>query len=239
MVPYLAVISVLLFSDPAVKAKLFERVDATRRPLLVTQVRQDKLAAPIEEREPFAALDDVFGHLVDQLVVADDGTPEGMWRDPVGDLADRFFPNDRDAAYAASTGYMLIANGRIVATVKKRSVTEDLWFIQEALSSFVPGVPAPHRKRPPAPEPRERSRRPAPRLPEEPIASSPAAPDPWTILGISRATPIDEAKRAFRALIAQYHPDKVSHLAPEFRELAERRTREILDAWQLIEDRHR
>lgn len=59
------------------------------------------------------------------------------------------------------------------------------------------------------------------------------------MLGIARGTPLDEAERVFRALIAQYHPDKVSHLAPEFRELAARRTRETLAAWQVIEDRHR
>ncbi|MFP2912182.1 J domain-containing protein, partial [Pyxidicoccus sp. 3LFB2] len=41
--------------------------------------------------------------------------------------------------------------------------------------------------------------------------------------------------QGLRALIAQYHPDKVAHLAPEFHELAERRTREILDAWEAIE----
>ena len=56
------------------------------------------------------------------------------------------------------------------------------------------------------------------------------------MLGIPRGTPITDAKKAFRALISQYHPDKVAHLAPEFRELADRRTREILEAWQQLEE---
>lgn len=59
--------------------------------------------------------------------------------------------------------------------------------------------------------------------------------DAWTVLGLTRDTPLDEARKAFRALITQYHPDKVAHLAPEFHELAERRTREILDAWDTVE----
>jgi DnaJ-domain-containing protein 1 len=55
------------------------------------------------------------------------------------------------------------------------------------------------------------------------------------VLGIAPGTPKDEARKAFRALIAQYHPDKVAHLAPEFHALAERRTREILEAWAEVE----
>ena len=55
------------------------------------------------------------------------------------------------------------------------------------------------------------------------------------MIGIARGTPLAEAKKAYRLLIAQYHPDKVSHLAPEFQELADIRTRQILEAWQRIE----
>lgn len=241
---------VLLFSDPSVKSKLFERVDTARKPVLVTQLRQDKFARPVDEREPFAAIEDVFGRLVDQIVVADDGTPEGMWRDPVGDLADRFFPYDRNASYAASTGYMLLHQGRVLATVKKQGPNDDLWFLQQALAQFVPGIPPPAPRKPKV-EPRAevpRERRPPPRpgaqrFREEPPPAptpppTPAAPDPYALLGIPPGTPLPEAKKAFRALIAQYHPDKVSHLAPEFRELADRKTREILDAWRAIEDAH-
>ena len=63
----------------------------------------------------------------------------------------------------------------------------------------------------------------------------PEAKDPWAVLGIEPGTPKDEARKAFRALIAQYHPDKVAHLAPEFHALAERRTRELLEAWEALE----
>lgn len=235
----------LLFSDPEVKQKLLHRVEGARRPLLVTQVRQDRYAKPVDEREPFAAIEDVFGRLVDQVVVADDNTPEGMWRDPVGDLADRCFPGDRDAAYAAATGYMLFVSGRVVATVKKHGApADDLWFLQELLARHVPGVTAPDARRRPgqaktqkAPSPPRPERRGfAPPEPAPAPPPQPAPPTPWAVLGIAPGTPVDEAKRAFRALIAQYHPDKVSHLAPEFQALAEKRTREILDAWRSIEE---
>ena len=55
------------------------------------------------------------------------------------------------------------------------------------------------------------------------------------MLGIAPGTSKDEAKRAFRALVTQYHPDKVAHMAPEFQELADRKTREILEAWAEVE----
>jgi preprotein translocase subunit Sec63 len=55
------------------------------------------------------------------------------------------------------------------------------------------------------------------------------------MLGLERGTPLPEARRAFRALIAQYHPDKVAHLAPEFRELAEERTRQLVAAWEQLD----
>jgi DnaJ-domain-containing protein 1 len=44
-----------------------------------------------------------------------------------------------------------------------------------------------------------------------------------------------EAKKTFRTLVAQYHPDQVAHLAPEFRELADKRTRQIMAAGESVE----
>jgi preprotein translocase subunit Sec63 len=55
------------------------------------------------------------------------------------------------------------------------------------------------------------------------------------VLGIAPGTSKEEARKAFRTLVAQYHPDKVAHLAPEFQELAERKTRAILEAWEQLE----
>jgi curved DNA-binding protein CbpA len=41
-------------------------------------------------------------------------------------------------------------------------------------------------------------------------------------------------QEAYRRKAQQYHPDKVSHLGPEFRELAEKRMREINAAYDLL-----
>ena len=217
-------IEVLYFSDREVTSKLFARVDGAMRPLLVTQVRQDKFARPVPDREPFASFEREFGDRIDQLVLADEGTAEGMWRDPMGDLAERLFPDDRTQAYAAASGYLLLARGQVEAVLKKTGSAADLRTLQDAAARL--GRPRP---RPPRPG---QSASAALNLGAETV-------DPWALLGIAPGTPEPEAKKAFRNLIAQYHPDKVAHLAPEFRDLAERRTRQILEAWQKIEERSR
>lgn len=243
--------AVLYFSDKQVREKLFSFVDAAQGLLLVAGVRHDAaMTRPPQAREPFAALEDLFGHVLAQVIVADEGTTEGMWRDLLGDLGDRLYPDDKKRAYAAATGYVLLEGGKPRALVRKHaSPAEDLWFLQEALSRLSHSVPAPD----PEKRPGHRRPEPSPRAPPRygpandeatpprgsravnPPPAAPEAKDPWTVLGIERGTPRDEARKAFRALIAQYHPDKVAHLAPEFHALAERRTREILDAWEALE----
>ena len=59
--------------------------------------------------------------------------------------------------------------------------------------------------------------------------------DPWAVLGLVRGAPLDEARKAWKALVVQYHPDKVAHLAPEFRQLAEEKTRQIMTAWEQVQ----
>lgn len=252
-------LEVLFLSDKQVRAKLFAHLERTR-PVLVSGVRSNAFMRPVPEREPFASVEREFGDLIDQVVVVDEGSVEGMWRDPLGDLADRLYPNDRQRAYAASSGYVLLRNGEPSAVVRKHGKPpDDLWFLQEALyRAGLPVAPpdparrpgkrarpaAAHRTRP-APEqeapPREppkgpRSARP-PRTPRgaAPMPAAEPARSPWTVLGIPEGSPLPDAKRAFREQIAQYHPDKVAHLAPEFHALAEKRTREILDAWEAIQ----
>jgi hypothetical protein len=55
---------------------------------------------------------------------------------------------------------------------------------------------------------------------------------PHSILGVGNDASPDEIRRAYRRLANQYHPDKVQHLGEEFRLLAERRFREIQEAYQ-------
>ena len=56
--------------------------------------------------------------------------------------------------------------------------------------------------------------------------------DPYVILGVDRRASQEEIKKAYRRLVARYHPDKVSHLGDEFKELAEKRFKEIQRAYQ-------
>ncbi|WP_253973439.1 J domain-containing protein [Myxococcus dinghuensis] len=286
---------VLFFSDKNVREQLFARVDGTRGLLLVAGVRHGPAMRSPEQREPFVTLEFLHGSVLTQVLVADEGTAEGMWRDPLGDLADRLYPDSKEDAYAMTNGYLLLEDGAPRAVVRKQGLpAEDLWFLEEALSRLTPRVPPPDPTRRPGkrkPEPAPRApRRPAshgaPRPPREPdwrdrtepqgrgrvedsqgpgdwrdrtepqgwgrvggeaedpettpprgtrVAASAPRKDAWTLLGIARGTALDEARKAFRTLISGYHPDKVAHLAPEFRELAERRTREILEAWEEVE----
>ena len=205
-------IHVLHFSDKAVRARLFALVDGTRGLLLATALRQGPGDAPAEARLPFRALEEAHGGKLTQVLVVDEGTPEGMWRDPLGDLADRLYPDAREQSYAAAHGYVLLRDGAVLQVVRKQGQGE---LDGEALARAL-GFSGPR----------------APRPPPAPVAA--AVEDPWALLGIAPGTPLPDARRAFRALVARYHPDKVSHLGPEFQELAERKTRALMDAWEAI-----
>ena len=52
------------------------------------------------------------------------------------------------------------------------------------------------------------------------------------LLQVPRTATKVEVTAAYRRLVKQYHPDTVAHLAPEFRELAEHRMKEINAAYQ-------
>ncbi len=247
-------VHVLFFSDRQVRDKLFALVEGTRGLLLVAGVRHGAGMSPPQEREPFDTLEVNFGHTLTQVLVADEGSIEGMWRDPLGDLGERLYPRSKEEAYAAASGYLLLDSGRPRAVLRKRGTPrEDLWYLQEALSQLSSRIPPPDPARKPGPR-----RAPAPRAARRPPIDAaeptpprgtrahaepppPAAPppaverDPWKVLGIAPGTSKDEARKAFRALVARYHPDKVAHLAPEFQELAERKTRELLEAWDALE----
>lgn len=55
---------------------------------------------------------------------------------------------------------------------------------------------------------------------------------PYKVLNISRNASLEEIKIAYRQLANKYHPDKVLHLGEEFRELAEKRFKEIEEAYR-------
>ena len=58
--------------------------------------------------------------------------------------------------------------------------------------------------------------------------------EPHQVLGVERGAGPEEIRRAYRELLAQYHPDKVAHLGPELRETAHRKTLEIRKAYETL-----
>jgi len=54
---------------------------------------------------------------------------------------------------------------------------------------------------------------------------------PYIVLGVSSNASSEEIKKAYRQLVSKYHPDKVGHLGDEFKELAEKRFKEIQSAY--------
>ncbi|WP_241759275.1 J domain-containing protein [Pyxidicoccus parkwayensis] len=72
--------------------------------------------------------------------------------------------------------------------------------------------------------------------PEPPVTPprEPPPPSPWEVLGVAPNTPLPEVKRAYLALVAQYHPDKVAQLGPKLQALAQEETRRIIEAWERV-----
>ena len=56
--------------------------------------------------------------------------------------------------------------------------------------------------------------------------------DPFTTLGLERGATDQQIKQAYRQLALKYHPDKVAHLGDEFKALAEKRFKEIQQAYE-------
>ena len=58
--------------------------------------------------------------------------------------------------------------------------------------------------------------------------------DACRVLQLNRPFTSEELRAAYRQRMSQYHPDKVSSLGPEFRELAESKSKEINRAFDLL-----
>src|SRR6266446_6222294 len=56
----------------------------------------------------------------------------------------------------------------------------------------------------------------------------------YDVLEVAPTAPADEIKRAFRAQIALYHPDKVHHLGKEFQEMAAGRATALTEAYRVL-----
>jgi hypothetical protein len=56
----------------------------------------------------------------------------------------------------------------------------------------------------------------------------------FRLLGLEPTASLEQASAAYKNLAAQNHPDKVAHMAQEFRDLAERKMRELNAAYEII-----
>ncbi|MFL5345560.1 MAG: DnaJ family molecular chaperone [Hyalangium sp.] len=72
---------------------------------------------------------------------------------------------------------------------------------------------------------------------EPPAARAAPASSPWEVLGVAPGAPLSEVKRAYLALITQYHPDKVAQLGPKLQALAAEETRRLNQAWSELRQR--
>jgi len=59
------------------------------------------------------------------------------------------------------------------------------------------------------------------------------------VLGLPPDATADDIRQAYRERVKEYHPDRVSHLGPKLRELAEREMKEINDAFEQLRNRRR
>jgi hypothetical protein len=60
------------------------------------------------------------------------------------------------------------------------------------------------------------------------------APDPYQVLEVSRNASQEQIRKAYKKLAGKYHPDKVSHLGQEFQALAEKRFKDIQEAYEAL-----
>ncbi len=61
--------------------------------------------------------------------------------------------------------------------------------------------------------------------------------DPYDILNIKKGAGEEEIKKAYRDLLAKYHPDKVSHLGDDLQKLAHEKIIEINNAYKELKKR--
>ncbi|MDZ4239961.1 MAG: J domain-containing protein, partial [Hydrogenophaga sp.] len=63
-------------------------------------------------------------------------------------------------------------------------------------------------------------------------ATEPA--DAWAVLGLAPNSPWEQVERARRSLLQQYHPDRLGHVSPLVRQLAETAFKRVSDAYETL-----
>lgn len=73
------------------------------------------------------------------------------------------------------------------------------------------------------------------RDPDRPPAFPPKVLDAFKCLDLTPTYDLPAARSAYRALIRQYHPDRVADLGPDLKRVAEQKTKQIVAAFRDIE----
>ncbi len=58
------------------------------------------------------------------------------------------------------------------------------------------------------------------------------------VLGLKGRVSMDDVRKAFRIRMAEYHPDKVAHLGPKLRQVAEEETKAIVSAYNYLKSKY-
>jgi hypothetical protein len=58
--------------------------------------------------------------------------------------------------------------------------------------------------------------------------------DPWSVLGLAPNSPWEQVERARRSLLQQYHPDRLGHVSPLVRQLAEAAFKRVSTAFEAV-----
>jgi DnaJ-domain-containing protein 1 len=58
------------------------------------------------------------------------------------------------------------------------------------------------------------------------------------ILGVTAGDSQEIIRKKYIELLAKYHPDKVQHLGIEFQEIAEKKTKEIMEAYEFFRKKY-
>ena len=66
------------------------------------------------------------------------------------------------------------------------------------------------------------------------VSAGRGRPNPYDVLNLPPDATPDEIRRAYREISQKYHPDKVSHLGAEFRDIAEKKFNDIQMAYEVL-----
>jgi DnaJ-domain-containing protein 1 len=83
-------------------------------------------------------------------------------------------------------------------------------------------------------EPARTSHQPPPPKREQPKMPTAEVLSAFAVLGLKPSSTLIEARANYRKIIQSYHPDKVSHLGKELKDLAELKTKELNEAISII-----